>query len=108
MAHYTLRLSIQRKNNGRFTKTYSSFNKKFQQFQKDCKENLDSPFKGLNCIIDGNNEKLYIFFISPNRGYLQDVKDSLEGIIISCSKLCNEEPVYKFFDGVISELETSV
>lgn len=100
---YTLRLRIQKKVDGKYTKTYQYFINDFKKFQKECKENPHSDFKGINCIIQAPNSELSMIFVSTSLEYLENLKEILNSILEEHKVQYGENVKYQFIFGKIKE-----
>ena len=93
---HTLTLTIQKKYNGKFSNGAMFFLQDFRKFQNKHKEDNASDFKGLNCIINANQEFVYMFFISASTDYLEMLKNELNEMLLH-RKTTFEYPLeYKF------------
>lgn len=98
---YTLQLTIQKKQDGNYTKTYRYFLNDLKKMQYEINNDNESELKGFNYISGGNQKELYIFFINPSIEYLQAVKKLVNKrlkIITDKNQECN---IHKFTEGRI-------
>jgi hypothetical protein len=98
---YTLTLTIQKKYNGKFSNGARDFLKDFHKFQRQCNENIQSDFKGLNSIINANNDFVYMFFISASLDYLEMLKNELNQMLLHRKTTLQYPLEYKFDFGNI-------
>ena len=99
----TLRLVIQKKVDGRYTKTYQYFINDFKKFQKECKEDLHSEFKGVNCVMQAPNNELSMIFVSTSAEYLNKLQKILNDILEEKRVQYAENVKYQFIFGKIQE-----
>ena len=97
----TLQLTIQKKQDGIYTKTYRYFLNDLKKMQYEINNDNESELKGFNYISGGNQKELYIFFISPSTEYLQAVKKLVNERLKMITDKNQEHNIYKFTDGRI-------
>lgn len=97
----TLTLTIQKKINGKYTKTYRYITNDFKNFQTECNKDQQGDFKGLGCIIQANTEELHLIFVGNSVDYLTRLQQELKTIIQRRENRHNEKLVYNFIFGKI-------
>lgn len=98
---HTLQLTIQKKQDGIYTKTYRYFLNDLKKMQYEINNDNESELKGFNYISGGNQKELYIFFISPSTEYLQTVKKLVNQRLKMITDKNQERDIYKFTEGRI-------
>ena len=98
---HTLQLTIQKKQDGIYTKTYRYFLNDLKKMQYEINNDNESDLKGFNYISGGNQKELYIFFISPSTEYLQTVKKLVNQRLKMITDKNQERNIYKFTEGRI-------
>jgi chlorite dismutase len=98
---HTLQLTIQKKQDGNYTKTYRYFLNDLKKMQYEINNDNESDLKGFNYISLGNQKELYIFFISPSTEYLQTVKNLVNQRLKTITDKNQERNIYKFTEGRI-------
>jgi len=98
---HTLTLTIQKKYNGKFSNGARYFLQDFHKFQNQHKQDNASDFKGLKCIINADDEFVYMFFISTSTYYLEMLKNELNKMLLHRKNTFDYPLEYKFDFGNI-------
>ena len=98
---YTLQLTIQKKQNGLYTKTYRYFLNDLKKMQHEINNDNENELKGFGYISLANAKELYIHFINPSIEYLKAVEKVVNARLNVIIEKNQEIGIYKFTNGVI-------